>query len=316
MVVFSMVGCNKNNEAQIETISDSTGITQSTIKADMKRSTQHLNVPYAFESRKQTLDIFLPEEGEGPFPVIIAIHGGGFFTGSKDSDDIAVMLKGIEYGYAVVAVDYRLSNEATFPAAVNDVKAAVRFIVKNAEKYSLNSDKIATWGDSAGGNLASIVGTTSGTDDLYDVTLGYENVSDKITAVVDWFGPINFLEMDQQFVESGITQQFPLVNSHTSAESRYIGTLIADAPELVSAASPSTYISADDPAFFIQHGTIDGIVPVQQSIDFANDLLQVLETSRVELILLEGANHGGEQFESEENLQLVFDFLDKHMKDD
>lgn len=141
--------------------------------------TKYLNVSYAGQSDTQKLDIYLPNEGNGPFPVIVAIHGGGFLMGSRTGGDLKAMLEGVNRGYAVVCVEYRLSSEAPFPAAVNDVKAAIRFIRSNAAKYNLNPDKIATWGDSAGGNLTSIAGTTGGTNDLYDSSLGYANVSDK-----------------------------------------------------------------------------------------------------------------------------------------
>jgi acetyl esterase/lipase len=147
------------------------------------------DIAYAPKSETQKLDIYLPDEGNGPFPVIIAIHGGGFFAGSKNDRDLTIMLKGLERGYAVVAVDYRLSDEATFPAAITDVKAAIRFIKVNAAQYKLNPDRIALWDSSAGGNLASLAGTTGGTNNCYDTALGNANVSDNVTAVVDWFGP-------------------------------------------------------------------------------------------------------------------------------
>jgi len=272
------------------------------------------NIPYASLSATQKLDIYLPETGSGPFPVIIAIHGGAFRMGSKTGSDLAAMFEGLNHGYAVVAVDYRLSGEAVFPAAVNDIKAAIRFIRKNAAAYSLNPDKIALWGDSSGGNLASVAGTTGGTNALYDPALGNLDVSDRVTAVVDWFGPVNFLLMDEQFEASGISPAFGKTSVATSAESVYLGRLITEIPEVAAQANPETYISSDDPAFLIQHGTADRNVPVQQSINFAEKLRKVLGEDKVSLVLLEGAAHGGAQFETKENLALVFAFLDRFMK--
>ncbi|ANY70979.1 alpha/beta hydrolase [Paenibacillus sp. BIHB 4019] len=277
-------------------------------------ATQFLDVSYANQSENQKLNIYLPNEGEGPFPVIIAIHGGGFMMGNRTGGDLASMLEGVNHGYAVVTVEYRMSGEETFPAAINDVKAAIRFIRANADKYQLNADKIAAWGDSAGGNLASLAGTTSGTNELYDDSLGYPDVSDKLTAVVDWFGPINFLKFDEQFDESGITPMMGQTSSANSAESKYIGQLITEAPDLVAAANPETYITADDPPFFIEHGTADANVPTQQSVDFASKLESVLGQDKVTLTLLDGAQHGGSQFDEEQNVELVFEFLDKYMK--
>jgi len=279
-----------------------------------KYTKKFLDIPYATLSATQKLDIYLPETGTGPFPVIIAIHGGAFRMGSKTCSDLAAMFEGLNHGYAVVAVDYRLSGEAVFPAAVNDIKAAIRFIRKNAFSYSLNPDKIALWGDSAGGNLASVAGTAGGTDTLYDPRLGNTDVSDDVTAVVDWFGPVNFLEMDAQFEASGITPAFGKTSSATSAESVYLGKLITEIPAVVAQANPESYISSDDPAFLIQHGTADRNVPTQQSINFAAKLKQALGDTKVNLVLLEGAAHGGSQFETKENLAIVFAFLDKYLK--
>ena len=277
-------------------------------------SKKYLDIPYAKLSETQKLNIYLPNEGEGPFPVILAIHGGAFKMGNRTAGDLAPMLEGVNRGYAVVTVDYRLSGEAIFPAAVNDVKGAIRFIRQNAAQYNLNPDKIATWGDSAGGNLAAIAGTTSGTDELYDPALGMTEVSDQLTAVVDWFGPLDFLKMDEQFKASGTTPAFGTTSAASSPESAYIGQLITEVPEKTALADPSHYISADDPAFFIQHGTMDANVPKEQSINFAEALKKVIGEEKVTLVLLEGAAHGGDQFSSKDNLDLVFEFLDKQMK--
>ena len=225
------------------------------------------DVAYADKSQSQRLDIYLPEKGIAPYPVIIAVHGGAFLGGQKEHPGMPIA-KGLENGYAVVSVEYRLLPEAKFPAAVNDVKAAVRFIRKNSDEYKLNADKMAAWGESAGGSLVSTLGTTGGTNDLYDMSLGYEDVSDKVVAVVDWYGPINFLTMDVQFDASLINPAFAATNSSDSPASKYLGAQITKVPELVAQANPASYIDANDPAFFIQHGTADAIIPILQSIDF------------------------------------------------
>jgi acetyl esterase/lipase len=273
------------------------------------------DIAYAPKSETQKLDIYLPDEGNGPFPVIIAIHGGGFFAGSKN--DSTIMLKGLERGYAVVAVDYRLSDEATFPAAITDVKAAIRFIKVNAAQYKLNPDRIALWGSSAGGNLASLAGTTGGTNNCYDTALGNANVSDNVTAVVDWFGPANFSVMDEQNRESGISEKVEGVQIHSKDDSfgsKYFGQNISKVPDLCRQADPATYITSECPPFLIQHGTLDPIIPIQQSVDLSNAIAGKAGQDRVTLILFEGAGHGGKQFVAAENLDKVFAFLDKHMK--
>lgn len=210
-----------------------------------------LDVPYADLSPTQKLDIYLPE-GDGPFPVIIVIHGGAFAFGDSRGPDTVSGLHALERNYAVVAVNYRLSGEATFPADVEDVKAAIRFIRANAFEYSLNPERIATWGGSAGGALSAMCATSGDVVEFKNPLLGNVDVSDKVQAAVDWFGPINFLTMDQQFEEIGIEGQ--IHNSSDSFESKLMGQQITLIPDLVAKHNPENFITPDCPPIFIQHG--------------------------------------------------------------
>jgi acetyl esterase/lipase len=270
------------------------------------------DVAYSSQSPAQKLDIYLPNEGKGNFPVIVAIHGGAFKMGDKGDMQLNGMLEGLKRGYAVVSINYRMSGEAIFPAAVYDCKAAIRWIKANAKTYQLNPDKIATWGGSAGGHLAAMIGTSSGVKDLEDFSQGNKQFSSKVQAVVDWFGPINFNTMDTQFKVSnkGKTDHDDI----DSPESLYIGKKITEAIDLVKKTNPATYITKNDPPFFIEHGKEDQLVPTEQSIDFAADLEKILGKNKVTLTLLPDTRHGGPQFETPENLEKVFQFLDKHLK--
>jgi acetyl esterase/lipase len=163
-----------------------------------------LDIPYATLSDAQKLDIYLPDEGSGPFPVIVSIHGGAFMGCDKADTQVLPVLEGLKRGYAVVAVNYRLSWEAKFPAQVHDVKAAVRWIRANAQRYHLDPDKIAAWGSSAGGYLASMLGTSAGVQELEGLSLGNPEQPSHVQAVVAWFGPTDFLKMDEQLAERGL----------------------------------------------------------------------------------------------------------------
>ena len=273
-----------------------------------------LDVKYAEISPTQTLDVYIPSEGKGPFPLIIKIHGGGFEFGSKESGLNETAIKqGVERGYVVATINYRKSGEAKFPAAIQDVKAAIRYLRANASKYEINPDKIALWGESAGGNLAALAGTTNGNKIFDEENLGNIAVSSDVQAVVDWFGPTNFGKMDDQFKEEGIDGQ--VHNIEDSFESKYLGAHIQSVPELVIAANPETYISKVTPPFLIQHGTADNAVPFSQSKEFAEKLKSELGDEKVTFIPLEKAGHGTkEYFESESNINIVFDFLNKYLK--
>ena len=270
------------------------------------------DIAYANKSAAEKLDIYLPNEGNGPFPIIMSVHGGAFLGGDKADGQVNPMLQGLKRGYAVVSINYRLSGEAIFPADIMDVKAAIRWVKANANQYKLNPDKIALWGGSAGGNLVALAGTSAGVKDLEDLSLGNADKDTRVQAVVDWFGPTNFLLMDAQLKETGNGN--PDHSDANSPESRLMGQKITEIPEQVQRSNPETYISKDDPPFLIEHGTKDQLVPTQQSVQFAEKLEKVLGKDKVTLHLLEGARHGGPQYETKENLDLVFSFLDSLLK--
>lgn len=270
-----------------------------------------LDVPYAQGSEAQKLDIYLPETGDGPFPLIISIHGGAFKGGDKADGQLNPMLDGLKRGYAVASVNYRLSGEALFPNNIQDIKAAIRFLRANAQQYHLDPDRFVAWGGSAGGNLAALAGTSAAVTELEDLSQGNADQSSAVQAVVDFFGPINFLAMDEQFKASGKGQA-----NHSEAgspESLVLGAALATVPEKVKQASPATYIGPNTPPFFIAHGDQDQLVPTQQSIDFAKQLQEQLGKQRVELEIIPGAKHGGPAFENKKLLDQVFKFLDKQL---
>ncbi len=274
-------------------------------------SRKWVDISYATLSKAQKLDIYLPESGDGPFPVILAIHGGGFMMGDKADRQLNPMLNGLKRGYAVVSINYRMSGEALFPKNINDVKAAIRWVRGNAKQYHLNSDKIAVWGGSAGGNLSALAGTSADIKELEDLSMGNKEQSCRVNAVVDWFGPTNFLLMDEELKATG--NGMPNHGKANSPESKVLGQKISEIPSIVALANPETYITKDDPPFLIMHGTKDPLVPTQQSILLAEKLKAVLDNDKVIIHLLEGARHGGKEFEQATILQMVFDFLDRNL---
>jgi len=270
-----------------------------------------IDVPYASKSNSQKMDIFLPNNGSGPFPVIMLIHGGAYKSGDK-RDMLTNLADILDRGYAVVSVNYRLIDEAIFPAQIYDIKAAIRFIRANTSKYNIIPDKMATWGESAGGHLSALAGTSGDGSSLDDPSLGNSDQSTKIQACVDWYGPINFLTMDDQFKQSGIDGQ--VHNVATSSESLLIGKAITLAPDLVKKANPETYISTDDPPIYIQHGTKDIIVPVQQSTNFYNNLIKYVDSEKISYESVQDAVHGDPYFRTKDNVDKVLNFLDKYLK--
>lgn len=267
------------------------------------------NVAYASASSAQKLDVYVPT-GNGPFPAVVLIHGGAFMVGDKGGE--ANNAKALtDKGYVAVSINYRLSAEAQFPAQVYDVKAAVRFLRANAATYRINPDKIGSWGASAGGNLSAMLGTTGGVAELEGAELGNSGYSSRVTASVDWFGPINFATMVSEGLALGFAATYNVDN-----ESAYLG-VDANSPsnlELVQRSNPTTYIDAQDPPFWIQVGSADPLIPYTQSLNFYAALRGVLGDAKVSYERLEGAGHGGAQFSGSANLDKVVAFFNKHLK--
>lgn len=274
---------------------------------DLKPS--HSNIAYSTISPSHTLDIFLPK-GEGPFPLLLNIHGGAFRMGSKEMLDAPVARKFLAGGIAVASVNYRLSGEAIFPAAVQDVKAAVRFLRANQAKFKLDGQIIA-FGQSAGGNLASMLGTSGGEAFFEDAALGNAGASSRVQGVIDWFGPTDFAQMDAQAKTQGCPERAQTHGAADSPESRYLGAALADVPELVRKANPITYLTQDDPPFLLQKGTEDCMVPFAQS----ELLAEAAKAAGVKVSFdkIQGAGHGDmgspiRRFIAEENIEKLVEF--------
>jgi acetyl esterase/lipase len=273
------------------------------------------DIPYADRSDMQKLDIYLPDKGDGPFPVLATIHGGGWEFGDKGDDFNLPFLEGLKRGYAVACINYRLSDEAHFPSQIHDCKTAIRYLRTNAADYCLDGTRIGAWGASAGGHLAALLGTADRVRGLDDPTMRKTKTrfSCKVQAVTVWYGPLeNFLKMDEQLAASG--KRIPDHSNEDSPESKLLGRKIADVPALVKFASPMNYIKPKVPPFLIQHGLKDSIVPVEQAIHFAAQIEKVAGSDRVTLELLKNADHGDPLFHTPKNLRRVFDFFDLHLK--
>lgn len=274
-----------------------------------------LDITYVGLSPAQKLDLYWPEAGNGPFPVILAIHGGAFMGGDKADIQLTPVLEGLKRGYAVASINYRMSGEARFPALVYDLKASIRWVRANAETFLLDAQRIVAWGGSAGGYLALMAGVSAGITALEDLSLGNPEQPSHVQAVVSWFAPTDFLKMDEQLAEYGLAPAPGQNHSgESSPESLLLGAKITEIPEKVRAANPETYIRPGLPPFLLQHGTQDDTVPCLQSVYMADKLKAVLGPERVQLDLLEGARHGDPRFSEAENLEKVFVFLDRSLR--
>lgn len=255
------------------------------------QTANYTNLDYAGNGNsKQMLDLYIPSSVTTPSPLIIHIHGGAFLMGSKGSSEIPSFATFYNNGFVCADINYRLSTDSLWPAQVYDCKAAVRFLKANASLYHIDTNKIAVIGESAGGYLVSMLGTTTGVESLEGLHLGNINVSSRVHAVVDLFGPINFLTMDAEAAVLGFTIT---TNLATSPESKLMGAAVQTIPQKVALANPTTYISSNDAAFFISAGSADMNIPYTQGQNFYNALVPVIGASNAVFELAAGQGHGG-----------------------
>lgn len=282
--------------------------------ADVRWVTRkYLDVPYAGDSPAQCLDLYLPEAGEGPFPLLIHIHGGAFSAGNKRDSRMDSCLTLLEEGFAVASLGYRLSGEAVFPAAVLDCRAAVRFLRKNAAAYGLDPARFAVTGSSAGGNLAAMLAMNVPNGAFPGEGAGEDyGETPYVSAAVDQFGPISFIEMDDQARRNGLSHVDH--DEPFSPESRYLGIPVPDAPRsLCIQSDPTTYAGPHMCPLLVQHGTGDRLVPFEQSETFVRRLREKGLGEKVTFTPLAGADHEDDLFFTEDNRNLVREFLNAHL---
>lgn len=256
----------------------------------------------------EKLDLYLPEKGKELCPLLIYVHGGGYVMGSKRSNPRPLAL--LDRGYAVAMIEYQKATDHPFPVQIRQLKKAILFLKKMAVEYGIDKGKVAVYGESAGGNLAALAGTT-GDHECFGLpeTGGYG-----VQAVVTDFAPINFNSIPSELKMLGrkaVTGTFAPWNSC----GLYLGGFIQEHPELAELANPETYIDHDCPPFFIQHGMIHEGLPYLQAVHFAECLAAKIGRENVYLSLLPDVGGGDDPaYFTENNLEKEYAFLDTFLK--
>ena len=235
-----------------------------------------------------------------PMPVVVWIHGGGWCGGDHLAGEHLTIA---ERGYFGANIEYRLSQEAIFPAQIHDCKAAIRYLRAHAGEYHLAPDRIGVWGASAGGHLSALLGTSAGAPEL-EGDLGYPEQPSAVQAVVNYCGPSDLTQL---------LQDQPELEALVQLMDQFLGGSLAERLDLARAGSPLTYVGPASAPFLNIHGTVDEIVPFDQSVR----LDAALRAAGVEstLVPVQGAGHdlqgdpGPEQI-----LELSIDFFDRHLK--
>ncbi|AKA68768.1 alpha/beta hydrolase [Clostridium scatologenes] len=272
----------------------------------------YLDISYANESKHQKMDIIIPNEGEGPFPVVVNIHGGAWFFGDKRNVHTRSSIQLAFKGYAVATINYRLSGDAKWPAQIYDCKAAVRFLRANSAKYNIKTDKIGVIGNSSGGHLAGVMATTNGRSEYEDLSMGNSEYSSDVQAVAAWYGIFDFINIEnhkKQLVKVGETYK----GEDDGVLDRLMGCSMKGNEDKYADASPIYQMNANMPPMLIQQGTSDKVVPYLQAIDFFNKYIKFCGDENVHIDILEGAIHGDDAFRTNENMYKVLKFMDKYI---
>jgi len=271
------------------------------LKTDSRRIIK--DIPYArYGDKNLLLDIYLPRQVSEPVPVILWIHGGAWRSGNKKLMPEPFLTN---HGYAIVSINYRFTKEAIFPAQIEDVKAAVRWIRAHAEEYSFDPQRIGVAGASAGGHLAALLGTTADIEE-FEGDAGNTEFSSEVQAVINFFGPSDLLHLNDPAYPTKFDP-----NSPTSPESMLVGGPLPERRAEARAASPISYVTQDDSPFLIVHGDRDQIVPLSQSLRLHTALEQAGVESTLHVVT--GGGHGG--FTDNPDIQkLVLTFFDKYLK--
>lgn len=253
------------------------------------------NIQYA-DSEDAKMDIYFPEKAEGPCPVFVEVHGGAWYFGQKSSIEFKPFLHGLDRGYVCVSVGYTLSPKAVYPQAVIEIKKAIDFLKKNADKYNLDKDRIVLWGGSAGAHLAALASYSTGT--------GYLDEKRELDSIVKmlvlWYGCHNYYLGKR--LEHWVYQNF-------------FGEMdLSKVTEQIILSNPGCHITKDVPYTLLQHGINDGLVPYEQSVYISDIIKKIAGEDRCYLDLLENCDHADAKMFAEDNVRKMFDIIDNQIK--
>lgn len=254
------------------------------------------------DGERHTLDVYLPNEGQGPFPVIVDIYGGGLIFGDKSSHKLEPALRLLDKGYAVVSVDYSLIHQKDFPFQIYEIKAALRFLRAHADEYQLDMNRVALMGESSGAHLAVMTGVTASVDALQNPFMGdNNNQPETVNAIIAMYGPYEFDQFVDQFHESGVTPKYAETGTAESFEGQMFNQQAPkDVPQRVKMYSPKMYFNAEMPPILAFAGTADAVVPYQQTVNMINGAREFVSEDKAVLHLVEGTGHGPADYMSPE----------------
>ncbi|MDX9848251.1 MAG: alpha/beta hydrolase [Tenuifilaceae bacterium] len=297
-LILALISCHSKHNEQTQFAEFTQQSRGANELIDMSQFTNVvLDIPYANnQNPRQTLDIVYPSVGEPPYKTIVVLHGGGWMTGDKQSKSISTIFQATTQGYALVSVNYRLSDEVKWPKPLLDAKAALRHIRVNASIYKLDAEKIVVWGESAGAHIAMMLAATNGHPAFENLSMGNTAISSSVQGVVAWYG---------------IADMSRLPNLAVPAANEIMGYDISKNWEKTNDANPIKLVTDQFPPILLVHGTSDQIIPFSHSANMHSKVNNETDKPTAELIAFEGAGHGDAVIKSMDNVIQNLDFVDK-----
>lgn len=290
---------------------------------------------YSDVSESDYLNLYVPDS-EKKMPLFVLIHGGGFMFGDAQTRQAQFMYRYFrDHGYACASVSYRLAQEESFPGAVEDVKAAIRFLKANADQYGYDAERVAVWGESAGGYLCTMAGVTTDEDFHGIKFIGEDRLDEPVSAdvdvIVNFYGCEEFGTMEAQFEQQGIPKVIRSVanmwlkkglkeyhaQEYGSMEGFWLRRPLYECTEEeLAQASPYYFIDKNlnensDKHMLIWHGDADITVPWYQSRDLQKAMAETVGEEKVSFKLFHNLGHAADLFYSDENLTEVKEYLDE-----
>jgi len=273
--------------------------------SDIRR--KFIDCPYG-EDPLQTLDIYLPNEGSGPYPIVFFAHGGAWAHGDKGDMQVVPFIGGVKRGYAIVSLNYRLTPDIRYPDNLFDIKAALRWVENNADTYLLDPTRTALCGASAGAHLAMMAAFTQGVPGF---DIAPYPPSCRVLAVIEQFGPTDFTKFHEHFDESGFPRA--LVPGEFSSIDLMIGAKAESIPNLVRFLNPIDNVHPGIPPVLLQQGLRDPVIPYQQAIELCEKINAIAGDGKAELDLNDDFLHADPGYAGAESFDRIFGFLDKYL---
>lgn len=289
----------------------------------------YLEIPYSNISKSDYLNLYVPRSNT-LVPLLILVHGGGFITNDCESRQTRLMYQYFrDHGYACASINYRLAPKAAFPAAIEDVKAGIRYLRANADKYGYNADNISIWGESAGGYLAAMAALTKDNEFMGVSYIGEETqkqkVSAKVSTLIVYYGCIELGGKSYDWKSLNIPAPVisianywingKVLKGYKSVESFWLrGNIENMTREELAPSDPYNYIKKNidkniNLKVWISHGDCDITIPYPQSVRFYKKLADILGTDRVKYVQRHNFKHGDDRFYLENELEQLRKFL-------